>query len=125
MSIRLRYLAVLLILFSMMILLGSLPGQADRLSERFGDKSLHLLAYAGFSVICFRIWIAPRRQRIILTIVMIAVLGLIDEGIQAALPYRNASLLDWCVDLLAAMLTVSALSLHESLSPLQNPHAKN
>jgi VanZ family protein len=125
MSIRLRYLAVLLILFSMMILLGALPGQADSLSERFGDKSLHLLAYAGFSVICFRIWIAPRRQRIMLTIVMIAFLGLIDEGIQTALPYRNASLLDWCVDLLAAIVTVSALSLYESLSPLQNSHAKN
>jgi VanZ family protein len=125
MSIRFRYVAVLLILFSMMIFVGSLPGQADSLSERFGDKSLHLLAYAGFSVICFRIWIAPRRQRIMLTIVMIALLGLIDEGIQAALPYRNASLLDWCVDLLAAMFTVSALSLYESLSLLQNPHAKN
>jgi VanZ family protein len=125
MSIRVRYLALLLIFFSMMILLGSLPGQADTLSERFGDKPLHLLAYASFSVLCFRMWVAPRRQRIIFTIVMIALLGLIDEGIQAALPYRNASLIDWCVDLLAATLTVSVLSLHESLYPLQNPHAKN
>ena len=125
MAIRFRYLALLLIVFALMILLGALPGQADALSARFGDKALHMIAYIFFSVICYRVWNAPRRQRILLTIVMIALLGLIDEGIQAALPYRNASLVDWCFDLLAALITVSGLWLQESLSPLQNSHAKN
>ena len=49
MAIRFRYLALLLIVFALMILLGSLPGQADALSARFGDKSLHLIAYICFS----------------------------------------------------------------------------
>ena len=125
MAIRLRYLALLLIVFALMILLGALPGQADALSARFGDKSLHMIAYICFSVLCYRVWNVPRRQRILLTIVMIALLGLIDEGIQAALPYRNASLVDWCFDLLAALIAVIGLWLQESLSPLQNAHAKN
>lgn len=125
MAIRLRYLAFLLIFFALMILMGSLPGQADTLSAQFGDKPLHLMAYICFSVLCYRTWIAPRRRRILLTIVMIALLGLIDEGIQATLPYRNASLVDWCFDLLAALITVSGFSLQESLYPAQNPHAKN
>jgi VanZ family protein len=125
MAIRLRYLAYLLIFFTLMILLGSLPGQAEALSARFGDKPLHLIAYMCFSVLCYRIWITPRRQRILLTISLIALLGLIDEGIQAALPYRNASVIDWCFDLFAVLITVGGLSLQESLSPLQNPHAKN
>ena len=125
MAIRLRYLAYLLIFFTLMILLGSLPGQAEALSARFGDKPLHLIAYMCFSVLCYCIWITPRRQRILLTISLIALLGLIDEGIQAALPYRNASVIDWCFDLFAVLITVGGLSLQESLSPLQNPHAKN
>jgi VanZ family protein len=125
MAIRSRYLAVLLIFFALMILLGSLPGQADALSARFGDKSLHLIAYVCCSVLCYRVWIAPRRQRIHLTVAMIALLGLIDEGIQAALPYRNASLVDWCFDLLAALIAISCLWLQESFFPLQNTHAKN
>lgn len=125
MAIRLRYVAFLLIFFALMILMGSLPGQADTLSAQFGDKPLHLMAYICLSVLCYRAWIAPRRQRILLTIVMIALLGLIDEGIQATLPYRNASVVDWCVDLLAALITVSGFSLQESLYSTQNPHAKN
>ena len=125
MAIRLRYLAFLLIFFALMIGLGSLPGQADALSARFGDKPLHLIAYVCCSVLCYRIWITPRRQRILLTIAMIALLGLIDEGIQAALPYRNASLVDWCFDLLAALIAISGLWLQESFFPLQNTHAKN
>lgn len=125
MAIRLRYLASLLIVFALMIALGALPGQADALSARFGDKPLHLIAYICFSVLCYRVWIVPRRQRIVLTVAMIAALGLIDEGIQAALPYRNASVIDWCFDLLAALITVGGLSLQESLFPLQNAHAKN
>jgi hypothetical protein len=32
---------------------------------------------------------------------------------------------DWCFDLLAALIAVSGLWLQESLSPLQNSHAKN
>jgi VanZ family protein len=56
---------------------------------------------------------------------MVALLGLIDEGIQAALPYRNASFVDWCFDLLAALIAISGLLLQESFFPLQNTHAKN
>ena len=52
MAIRLRYLAFLLIVFALMILMGSLPGQADALSAQFGDKPLHLIAYICFSVLC-------------------------------------------------------------------------
>ena len=125
MTIHSRYLALLLLVFVIMVLLGSVPGHADALSDQFGDKPLHLIAYAGFSVLCYRAWLAPRRQRIMLTLVMIALLGLIDEGIQAALPYRNASVVDWCVDFLAALITVGALWLQESFSTLHNTHAKN
>jgi VanZ family protein len=125
MAIRIRYLVGLLIFFALMILLGSLPGQADALSLRFGDKPLHLIVYMCFSLLCYRIWITPRRQRILLTIGLIALLGLIDEAIQAFLPYRNASVVDWCFDLLAALVTVGGLWLQESLSSFQNSHAKN
>lgn len=113
MHIRLPWLAALLLLFALMVLLGSVPGQAESLSERFGDKLLHLLAYTALSALCYRSWYAARLQRALLTIGLIALLGLIDEAIQAVLPYRQASLSDWGFDLLAAALTVFALSVFE------------
>ncbi len=125
MTIQPRYLALLLLFFGLMVLLGSVPGNANALSDRFGDKTLHLIAYVGLSVLCYRAWLAPRKKRIAITLLMIALLGLIDEGIQSALPYRNASVVDWCVDFLAALMTVGALWLQESFSTLHNPHAKN
>jgi len=117
MQIRLPWLASLLLLFALMVLLGSVPGQAESLSERFGDKLLHLLAYTALSVLCYQSWRVARSRRVMLTISLIALLGLIDEAIQAALPYRQASLSDWGFDLLAAVLTVLALSVLDYVMP--------
>ena len=114
MQIRMRWLGALLLLFTVMILLGAIPGQANALSDQFGDKTLHLAAYTVLGALCYRSWIAPWAQRVMLTLLVIAVLGLLDESIQFTLPYRSASLIDWCFDLLAALIAVVSLSLLEN-----------
>lgn len=110
MRIRLRWSVALLSFFTLMIALGAIPGQADALSARFGDKTLHLIAYVVLSILCYHSWITSKQRRVILTIAVIALLGLIDESIQATLPYRTASVIDWCFDLLAVLIVVLAKS---------------
>ena len=59
------------------------------------------------------------------TIAAIGLLGMIDESLQSLLPYRNASLADWCFDIgAAASVTALLLLIHEPTLP-KKPHAKN
>lgn len=108
---RIRWVSVsmLLIFFSLMVMIGAIPGEATALSVRFGDKLLHTLAYALMTLISFYSVQASRTTRALFSLVCIAVLGLLDEGIQSFLPYRNASILDWCFDVGSALIVTSLL----------------
>lgn len=104
---------VLLILFGVMIVLGAIPGSAHALSSGVGDKTLHLLAYAFMTALCFRALKGTRLAQSLISLLIMAVLGLIDESLQSLLPYRNASLLDWCFDMAAAGTMIIFLNLCE------------
>ncbi|HVL74572.1 MAG TPA: VanZ family protein, partial [Noviherbaspirillum sp.] len=100
-----------------MIVLGSIPGQAESLSEVVHDKMLHFVAYGVLSVLVYgavrgRLWV-----RGIGTIAVVGLLGAIDEGIQSFLPYRQASWADWQVDLIAALLTVTVMTTLQVAQP--------
>ncbi len=101
--------AALLVLFSAIVLVGVLPGQAEALSSHVGDKPLHVLAYAALSVLAHQSLSAPRTARALASLLIVSMLGLLDESLQSLLPYRNASLADWCFDIVAAFLSCSAL----------------
>lgn len=109
--------------FVMMIALGSIPGEAQALSDRYGDKLLHTLAYGIMAVLCHRALRASMATRLVLTIAVIALLGLLDETLQSLLPYRNASLLDWCFDIGAAAIVAALLALHAHFFQATRPHA--
>jgi VanZ family protein len=100
-----------LLFFALMIAAGALPDQANALSARFGDKLLHALAYGFMTMLLFHAIKGSRRLRLLAPVVMVALLGLIDESIQSLLPYRHASLLDWLFDVAAAAVVVTLLSL--------------
>jgi VanZ family protein len=82
------------------------------LSAHFGDKPLHFSAYAVMAFLGFQSINAHRWIRITFSLILIASLGLIDESIQALLPYRHASLADWGFDIAAAIVMNFILSLH-------------
>lgn len=97
--------------FALMMLIGAIPGEAQALSDAVGDKLLHLSAYSFLTCMLFgglRGTIASRAFR---TIVMIALLGSIDEAIQSVMPYRNANFTDLAFDMLAGSLTLTFLIL--------------
>ena len=108
---RLGWLVGAFLFFTLMIGIGSIPGQASALSARFGDKILHALAYGFMTFLFYRAFVGQRLMRTLATLCVIAVLALFDETVQGFLPYRNASLLDWCFDMGAALIMVTLLTL--------------
>ena len=125
MALRIRWLALLAGFFALMVGLGSIPGQANALSDRYGDKLLHMSAYAFMAMLCFHALVARPLLRAVLTVAAISLLGLIDESIQSLLPYRNASLADWCFDIGSAAIVAALLLLQDRLTTPTESHAKN
>lgn len=111
--------------FVMMVVLGSVPGEAQALSDRFGDKLLHSLAYGFMTLLCLRAIQAPPMLRLLLAVGIVALLGLFDESLQSLLPYRNASALDWCFDVAAAAIVAVLTILHAHFfeAHRSRPHA--
>lgn len=98
-----------LIFFLLMISLGAIPGEAQALSDRVGDKFLHTLAYGFIAALLFRAALGSASYKAAIAIGITALLGLLDETLQRFLPYRNASLADWCFDTGAALIVVLVL----------------
>jgi VanZ family protein len=97
-----RSLFAALAFFLLMSTIGAIPGEANALSEIIPDKLSHFVAYAFISVLLFGGIAGSPMRRAWRTVLAAALLGLLDEAIQELMPYRNADLRDWQVDLLAA-----------------------
>ncbi|WP_313622653.1 VanZ family protein [Achromobacter sp.] len=93
--------------FVVLITVGNLPGLAADMSDAFGDKRLHLAAYAFLTGL---IYISVNRRPALVAMLAVTALGLVDESIQSLFPYREAELLDLLADISAAGATV--ISLH-------------
>lgn len=103
--------AAAILFFLLMVGIGSVPGKAQALSAAVHDKYLHFAAYALLSALLYGSLAAGSSLRGLRTLAVAGVLGAIDEAIQALLPYREAALADWQVDMLAALSCVLVLSL--------------
>lgn len=95
------------VFFAVLITVGNLPGLAAEMSDAFGDKRLHLLAYAFLTGL---IYLSVNRRPALVAMLTVTALGALDESIQSFFPYRQAELLDLLADILAAGATV--ISLH-------------
>ncbi len=93
--------------FAVLVTVGNLPGLAAEMSDAFGDKRLHLAAYAFLTTL---IYFSVNRRPALTALVVVASLGALDEAIQSLFPYRQADLLDLLADISAAGATV--ISLH-------------
>lgn len=110
-KIQWPWLAIALIFFLLMIIVGSLPGNAQALTEKINDKILHFLAYSLLTVLIYLSLSTTHLRKFTLTLSIIAILAMTDELIQSTMTFRNASLYDLSVDILAASLIASCLSL--------------
>ena len=80
---------------------SSLPNPVPELIETAGDKTLHVLAYAGLAFLCGRAigeegagW----RATLLLAFAVATVYGATDEWHQMYVPGRGPSLYDWLAD---------------------------
>ena len=110
-KIHWTYLIAAITLFILMLALGSYPGNAQALTEKINDKILHFLAYSLLTALIYLSLTSTKREKFFITLCIMFALSLTDEYIQSMLSFRTASLLDLSVDLLAAGLMTSCLSL--------------
>ncbi|MCW0206749.1 hypothetical protein AVE30378_01125 [Achromobacter veterisilvae] len=93
--------------FLALVTVGNLPGLASDMSDAFGDKRLHLAAYAFLTGL---IYLSVNRRPGLTALLAVSALGALDESIQSLFPYRQADFLDLLADISAAGATV--ISLH-------------
>jgi VanZ family protein len=94
--------------FGVLVTVGNLPGLAAQMSDTFGDKCLHLTAYAVLTAL---IYASVQRRPGLTALLVVAVLGGLDEWIQSFFAYRQAELLDLLADISAAGATVISLNI--------------
>ncbi len=80
------------------------------------DKIAHFVLYSGLSVfIAFWLGLNRTTQKTIwLTLVICLIFAVIDEGVQAFVPTRNASLADWAADAIGSLAGISIYGLLRS-----------
>jgi VanZ family protein len=98
-----------LVFFMLLLVIGAIPGKAEALSAVVYDKLLHLIAYAVLTALVYGALPGGTAARAVRTLLIIAILGGIDEGIQSLFSYRNASWIDWSIDMLAGFVAVGLL----------------
>lgn len=103
-----RCLLAAFLFFSAMVAIGSLPGEAMALSARIDDKLMHFLAYSFLSGLIFVGLHGSLFGRAMRALLLIGLLGAMDEALQSLMPYRDANLIDWAFDMLAAITSISA-----------------
>ncbi len=103
-----RYRAALL-LFILIVMIGSIPGARAEIANVASGLVLHTLAYSCVTFLLYTGTSGSRTQRAAKAILGVMLMGAIDESIQSFLPYRHAALGDWMVDTCSALLTTSLL----------------
>ncbi|RJG05776.1 hypothetical protein D3870_06875 [Noviherbaspirillum cavernae] len=102
--------------FALMVGIGTVPGKATALSSAIYDKLLHFLAYAFITALIYAGLSGTRILRGLGTILVVGVLGAIDELSQGLMPYRHANFSDWSVDMIAAMACIASIMLIHTLA---------
>ncbi|MYM96746.1 VanZ family protein [Duganella vulcania] len=101
---RLRYWTAI-VLYLLILVLGSLPGARQDIGQVASGLILHSLAYAGLTFLIFTGGTGSARLRAGKAVLTIALMGALDEYVQSFFPYRHGAVSDWLVDCNASVLT--------------------
>ncbi|MEZ4650564.1 MAG: VanZ family protein [Candidatus Eisenbacteria bacterium] len=109
-----------LLLEATVIFFSSRPGSSIHLPFARVDKVLHFGEYAALGFLLYRALRMSgggRREAVVSTLALIALLGLGDEAFQSRIPGRDSSIYDWFADLLGGSAGVAFGARLESLLP--------
>ena len=98
---RLRY-RTALVLYALVILIGDIPGVRADVGQYASGGVLHSGGYGVLALILFSGTAGGMARRALLSVLMVAAMGALDEFIQSFLPYRHGAVSDWMVDITAA-----------------------
>ncbi|MCA1863075.1 MULTISPECIES: VanZ family protein [Janthinobacterium] len=105
---RLRY-RTALVLYALVILIGDIPGVRADVGQYASGGVLHSVGYGVLALILFSGTKGGMARRALLSVLMVAAMGALDEFIQSFLPYRRGAVSDWVVDITAATAVVLPL----------------
>lgn len=110
-----------LLLYLIVLIGGSIPGARSDLGQWASGLVLHGCTYSCLTFLLFIGFEGSIRQKAFQSLLSIAAMGAIDEGIQSFLPYRSGSVIDWLVDMNAALLSLALLWMLWPVQPLSEP----
>ena len=97
------------VLYSLILIMGSIPGARDDLGQYASGVVLHSLAYAALAFLLFVGNRGDKHDRAIKSVLTVMAMGAFDEFVQGFSPFRTASISDWIVDAVAGTLTAGML----------------
>ena len=119
-KLRKLRLGLAIVLYLAILVIGSIPGERQAIGRFAPGVVLHSLAYAGLATLWFTGSTGDGAQRALKAVFAIALMGAGDEFVQSFFPYRGATVTDWLVDCVAAVVAATilrALLPKESLRP--------
>jgi VanZ family protein len=105
---NLRY-RTALILFALILILGSIPGARQDIGQVASGLILHSCAYAGITFLLFTGGSGGLAARAMKAVMTVAAMGALDEVVQSFLPYRHGAVGDWMVDVTSAIVTAAVM----------------
>lgn len=106
---RLRF-RTALVLYLLVILIGDIPGLRADVGEYASGGVLHSIGYGVLALLLFSGIGGGMARRALLSVLMVAAMGALDEFIQSFLSYRHGSVHDWLVDITAAAVVALLLT---------------
>ena len=105
---RLRF-RTALFLYALVIIIGDIPGTRADVGQYASGVVLHSFGYGVLALLLFSGIAGGVGRRAVLSVLMAAAMGALDEFIQSFLPYRRGAVSDWLVDITAATLVAASL----------------
>lgn len=109
--------AFALLVFAGIVIAGSVPGARAEVGHYASGVVLHSLAYAFLTGLWFLASVGTPVQRALKAMLVVALMGAIDEGVQSFLPYRSGDVRDWMIDVTAATFAATVLAVLATLAP--------
>lgn len=102
-------LGLALVLYLAVLIIGSIPGERQAIGRWASGLVLHSVAYAGLATLWFTGSTGDGAQRALKAVFAVALMGAGDEFVQSFFPYRGATVTDWLVDCVAAIVAATIL----------------
>jgi len=116
------YLAAAIAMYLTIITIGNIPGARADIGAYAPGAVLHSIAYAVLAALWFTGSRGGPLARAGKAVLAVAVMGAGDEFVQSFFPYRGASIHDWAVDVGAAIVAGSLLTLLAARTAVQVRH---